>query len=80
MGCEGEPPTEILGQIHIDGMLLQCEDQSETLEDYVQEIRESLGDVPTKEVKEWLECDRGVDVSEVMSDEATLEYVKTNCR
>ena len=57
------------------------EGQSETVEadvqdTDVQEIRESLGDVPTEDVKEWLECDRGVDASEVMSDEAILEYVE----
>ena len=65
--------------------LMECfsnlEEESETLEvdvqdADVQEIRESLGDVPTEDVKEWLECDRGVDASEVMSDEAILEYVK----
>ena len=69
----------------VKSTLMECfsnvEDQSETLEDDVQEadvqeIREFLVDVPTEEVKEWLECDGGVDASEVMSDEAILEYVK----
>ena len=72
MGNHESNPMECLSNV---------EEQSETLEvdvqeTDVQEIRESLGDVPTEELKEWLECDRGVDASEVMSDEAILEYVK----
>ena len=52
----------------VKSTLMECfsnvKDQSDTLEDDVQEIRESVGDLPTEEVKEWLECDRGVDASD----------------
>ena len=32
--------------------------------------------MPLDDITEWLDCDRGTDASEVMTDDAIVEYVK----